>query len=418
MPISKYLGVVLAASLLSGCSAFDGVWSALAGGGPSTASGGRVIAIPTPKPDAALQPAIATGTTAPLPSPSITAAGASAPAPSIIPAGGAVRALPSSPSILPVATTTAAAPTVAAASGGPSAGTPQAQGLRAEVQRLQEDLGRQNTESQRLHQALAQDSASYYGTVATIHSRLQIGTTPGNPEVVAQWNLAQVALDRMSADIARLAVLSGESASDSALATQILDSIKAGGAGAGDQRQLQALESDTRTAQGQVRQLVDAIAQDITRQTAYLDNERTNLVGLLTAIKSGELYGKRLADGRYVAALSRTGVRRDAVLSGSSERKPLVVIRFRQPQVAYEDALYGAVKRALERRPSASFDLVAVAPVATTPAQVDANGRAAKRYAATVLHSLTEMGVPAERVSLSSTTSASVKNDEVQIYVR
>ena len=401
MPISKHLSIVLAASLLTGCSVFDTVWSTLAGGGSSSSSSGRVVAIPTPKPDASAQPVAATGTTVPVPA--------------IIPVGGAVHVEPSAPSIVALSGPNAGTPAAEATSGGATAGSLQPQGLRGEVQRLQADLGRQSGEIQRLHQSLAQDSASYYGTVATIHTRLQVGTTAANPELVAQWNMAQVALDRMSADIARLAVLSGESASDSALATQILDSIKAG---SGDQRQLQALEGDTRAAQGQEQQLVDAVAQDIARQTAYLDNERTNLVGLLTAIRSGELYGKRLSDGRYVAALKATDSRRDAILSGSSEQKPLVVIRFRQPQVAYEDALYGAVKSALQRRPSASFDLVAVAPAAATPAQVDANGRAAKRYATTVLHSLTDMGVPAERVSLSSTSSAQVKNDEVQIYVR
>jgi hypothetical protein len=385
MPNRKYLGVIAAASLLSSCSAFNGVWNTLSGGQDSTPSGGRVIVVPTPKAQATPQPMAAAA------SPSAVAVVAVAPA---------------------------APPAVAAAPSGSTVATPEAQGLRAELQQLHDDLARQNVEVSRLRQALSQDGASYYGTVAAIHGRLQMGITPGSPEVVAQWNLAQVALDRMSADIARLAVLSGESASDSALATQILDSVKTGGAGAGDQRQLQALEGDTRTAQGQIQQLVDAVAQDIARQTSYLDNERTNLIGLMTAIRSGELYGKRLSDGRYIAALNGTDPRRDAVLSGSTERRPLVVIRFRQPNVAYEDALYRAVKTALERRPSASFDLVAVAPVATTPAQVDANGRAAKRYAENVLRSLTGMGVPAERVSLSATTSAGVKNDEVQIYVR
>jgi hypothetical protein len=405
MPISKHLSIILAASLLSGCSVMDGVWSVLAGGGSSPQ--GRVTAIPTPKQGAAAQPVVAAGTTTPTPS--------------IIPAGGAVRPVTpaSTPSIVALSGPNAglsSSPAPAASNSGTAA--PPAAGLRGEVQRLQEDLGRQNGEIQRLHQVLAQDSASYYGTVATIHSRLQLGTTAGNPELVAQWNLAQVALDRMSADIARLAVLSGETASDAALASQILDRIKSGGAAAGDPRQLQALESDAKAAQGQVQLIVDAVAQDITRQTAYLDNERTNLVGLMAAIKNGELYGKRLSDGRYVAALNTRDPLREAVLSGSSGRKPLVIIRFRQPNVEYEEALYGAVKSALERRPSASFDLVAVAPAAATPAQVDANGRAAKRYAATVLRSLTQMGLPAERVSLASTTSAQVRNEEVDIYVR
>jgi len=35
-----------------------------------------------------------------------------------------------------------------------------------------------------------------------------------------------------------------------------------------------------------------------------------------------------------------------------------------------------------------------------------------------VLRSLSDMGLPADRVSLSATTSTSVQSNEVQIYVR
>jgi hypothetical protein len=102
----------------------------------------------------------------------------------------------------------------------------------------------------------------------------------------------------------------------------------------------------------------------------------------------------------------------------SGGRKPLVVIRFRRQNVAYEDALYNAVSRALERRPGAVFDVVAVAPVASSSSQVAVNSRAAKRDAESVLHTLTDMGLPAERVALSATTSANVASNEVEIYVR
>jgi len=100
------------------------------------------------------------------------------------------------------------------------------------------------------------------------------------------------------------------------------------------------------------------------------------------------------------------------------DRRPLVIIRFDRPNVSYEQALYGAVKRALERRPDANFDLVAVSPNAGSPAQVALHTDASKRNAANVVRSLTNMGLAADRISLSATTSASVQSNEVQIYVR
>jgi len=95
-----------------------------------------------------------------------------------------------------------------------------------------------------------------------------------------------------------------------------------------------------------------------------------------------------------------------------------VVIRFDRANVQYQQALYNAVNRALERRPGATFDLVAVAPNRGTPAQVTVNTNASKRNAETVLRSLNDMGLQNDRVRLSSMTSTSTDTNEVHVYVR
>jgi hypothetical protein len=94
------------------------------------------------------------------------------------------------------------------------------------------------------------------------------------------------------------------------------------------------------------------------------------------------------------------------------------VIRFDRPNVQYEQPLFEAVSRALDRRPSAGFDIVAVAPSGGSPSDVALNTSAARRDAETVLRSLTNMGLPPERVSLSATTSQSAQSPEVHVYVR
>src|SRR3546814_3887715 len=81
-------------------------------------------------------------------------------------------------------------------------------------------------------------------------------------------------------------------------------------------------------------------------------------------------------------------------------------------------ALYNAVSRALERKPNASFSLVAVSPKKGSPAQVALNTTAAKRDAEGVLRALTNMGLPPSRIALSAATSKTVESNEVQIYVR
>ena len=99
-------------------------------------------------------------------------------------------------------------------------------------------------------------------------------------------------------------------------------------------------------------------------------------------------------------------------------RRPLVVIRFDGPNVEYAQALYNAVSRALERRPSATFDLVAVAPNSGNVAQVTVAASTSKRNAESVLRSLSDMGLPLDRVRLSAMTSGRVAIHEVHIYVR
>jgi hypothetical protein len=107
-----------------------------------------------------------------------------------------------------------------------------------------------------------------------------------------------------------------------------------------------------------------------------------------------------------------------AELANTIDRRPLVTIRFYRLNVPYEEALYIAVSRALERRPDVVFDLVAVAPQLDDPSQIALHSQASKRNAEDVFRSLTSMGVPAERVSLSATTNATAQSNEVRIYVR
>lgn len=391
----SHLGVVVAALLLAGCSYADSVWSTLSGEDeepPKSTSAntgsGRVVAIPPSLAEANPQPTLSSNQPPALGTGNFT--------------------------VQPV---TPGSPT------GTFVGR-QVQQLRGDLQRLQDNINRHNSDLQQLRQQMAQDSATYFGQVGQINSRLQVGTTPGNPQLIAQWNQAQSALDKMNDDIAKLNSLSNQAASDSSLAAYILESVKAAyglqGAVDEDHRQLTQLENEVNRTVVLIDRLLNALSDDISRQSSYVSNERNNLVTLSVAIKNGELYGQSLANRAFSSAApaSTAALRATAPSAGGADRRPLVVIRFDKPNVAYEQALYTAVSRALERRPNAAFDLVAVAPNAGSAAQAALNTDASKRNAQNVLRSLTNMGLPADRVTLSATTSGTVHSNEVQIYVR
>ncbi|HLJ20630.1 MAG TPA: hypothetical protein VKU84_10545 [Stellaceae bacterium] len=293
--------------------------------------------------------------------------------------------------------------------------------LRGDLQRLQGNINQHNQELQQARQGMGSDAGSYYSLVASINSRLQIGTTPGNPQLVSQWTQAQSALGRLNDDITRLNTISNSAASDSALAAYILESVRAAyglqGAVDEDHRQLAILENDCNRTVVLIDRLLNDLSEDISRQSNYVSNERRNLTVLSLAIKNGELYGGSL-NNRAFASAAAPPQQIASATPAIAGRQPLMVIRFDRPNVAYEQALYSAVSRALDRRPGATFDVVAVSPAGGNPGMAALNTNTSKRNAETVVRSLTNMGLPPDRINLSATSSASAQGNEVQVFVR
>ncbi len=97
---------------------------------------------------------------------------------------------------------------------------------------------------------------------------------------------------------------------------------------------------------------------------------------------------------------------------------PLVVIRFDHSDVDYQQILYAALQQALQTRPGAAFSIVAVSPTRGTASSVQLAQTAAHRHAEDVLRSMTDMGVPASRLAVASSTDPSVASTEVRVFVR
>ena len=161
--------------------------------------------------------------------------------------------------------------------------------------------GRVGENAQRLAGLRAQNtqaSTAYHEAKAHITTRLQVGTTRGNPELVAEWNSAQAALDQISVNINAMNALGSDIANDSSTAHFTLDQITAtfnvSGAVDEDHRQLSVLEDETNQTIVLIDRLLRDVSEDVQRQTAYVGNERANLTTLASAIKNGELYGADL----------------------------------------------------------------------------------------------------------------------------
>jgi hypothetical protein len=289
--------------------------------------------------------------------------------------------------------------------------------LRNELQTLQKNIQTHNAELQDARVKTVQDSQRYHGTVAAINARLQVGTTPGNPILVQQFTNAQTELERISGDITLMNQLANRVAEDSTMSAYLQESTQAAfglsGAVDEDHAQLAILQDEVRRTVVMIERLLKEVSEDVRRQTTYLSTERANLNTLLAGVKTGEIYGQSLVNRTFrseQAAVSSAG--------SVTSRRPLVVIRFDRANVSYQQPLYNAVSRVLERRPNAAFELVAVTPNVGGPAQVAVNSGNSRRSAEQVLRSLTEMGLPASRISMSARTNAQAQSNEVHLYLR
>ena len=294
--------------------------------------------------------------------------------------------------------------------------------LRQELKRLQQSISNNNGLLQSLRGKIVANSQRYHGTIAAVNARLQVGTTPGNPILVQQFNSAQADLDRIAADITEMNALANRVSNNSTMSSFLSESARASftvsGAVDEDHRQLAILEDEVNRTDVLISRLLKEVSSDVRRQTNYIATERANLNLVSAAIRSGEIFGGSLVNKALASATAGRSGNIAARPMSTAGKRPLVVIRFDRAKVPYQQALYNAVSRVLERRPSAIFDLVAVAPTAGGTAKMALNSNKARRHAEEVLRALIEMGLPPARVAVSAKTLSAAKTNEVHVYLR
>lgn len=291
---------------------------------------------------------------------------------------------------------------------GPTAVGQKAAQFRSDFEKLKTNTQTRSAQLDTIREQTVRNVNAYHTLVGGIRSRLQMGSTPGNPELLAQWAQAQTQLTQIDADIATLNTLSAQVSGDAGTSSYLLENIRAAyglsGALEEDHRQLRLLEDEVNQNAIVLDRALQNLNGEINRQQQYVTTERTSLVQLAADVNTGQSFAaspRRAAPPRAAPNVSAQSF---------ADKKPLVVIRFDKADVAYEPALYQALSRALERRPDAVFDLVAVSPDGGNPA-------AARSNADAVFQSMTNMGLPAERVAMAAMGSNKATTPEVHIYV-
>jgi hypothetical protein len=295
--------------------------------------------------------------------------------------------------------------------------------FRADLSSIQNAISSHNNDFLRFKDLVDEQTSVYQGLSSAIRSRLQIGTTPGNPILVGQWNDAQRALEDIQNNVNNLQIVNNRVTADAALITHLQNAINSSffisGAIDEDHNQLKVLNDDVQRTQVLYSRLMDELEDKITREIQILNDERQYMKQLAEDVEIGKF-------GSRVSAPPTSGSQPSVQQTDDSKPKfdtvkiaplnydnAILVIRFDDTDFDYSTALFESISNALEQMPSASFEVVAVSPTGGASFADKARQRASD-----VFNKIVEMGVPSERLSLTSSNSTTAEAEEVHIYLK
>ena len=269
-------------------------------------------------------------------------------------------------------------------------------------------------------------ATEFYGTVAAINTKLQLGTTPGNPVLVRQYDQAQGELDNIEEYLREINLLNQKVNADAGVVALLKSTInkvlRLAGAIDQDHRQLEVLEDDVEKLEIDIARLINEITEEISRQSGFAKIENQNLLVMAVAIRNGEAMGTGILNRSFLAAqaLADAGPpdQQLDVPQVNITGLPLVVIRFDDPDINYEKTLFDAIGTTVDKKADATFGLVAVSPIGKNEGETRINASKVKKYAERVLRSLVSFGLPSKKVALTAKTSGDVVVPEVHIYVQ
>ena len=282
--------------------------------------------------------------------------------------------------------------------------------FRSELAQLQNAIRNNNAQLQQIRASVVNNALQYHKVVGMIEAKLQVGTTPGNPTMFGMLEGAQNNIQVMNANTNALNQLAARVSADAANTDYLVDAVRSSysisGAVDEDHRQLRILENEANQTSILMNSLLNEINNDIVRQKQYTSTANDNIAALSAAIKVGS-YGVNnvpLSTGKTVSP--HFGTQTQVVGSGS----PLFVAKLNKAGTKYKAGLKQAVDSARAKKPSVIFDIVAVSPAAGSSA-------AAKSNATQVFQDLIDMGVSADKITLSAKTG-DVASSEVRVFVR
>ena len=127
-----------------------------------------------------------------------------------------------------------------------------------------------NNDFLRFKDLVDEQTSVYQGLSSAIRSRLQIGTTPGNPVLVGQWNDAQRALEDIQNNVNNLQIVNNRVTADAALIVHLKNAIDSSffisGAIDEDHNQLKVLRDDVQRTSVLYERLMNELDDKVSRE--------------------------------------------------------------------------------------------------------------------------------------------------------
>ena len=262
---------------------------------------------------------------------------------------------------------------------------------------------------------------NYHSIVAAIAARLQIGTTPGNPVLLNQYEQAQTELAEVGAQGQNLVDVGNQIALFSTRVSYLLEQARSAkklrGAVDEDHRNLSSFQDALKRRSVDVLRILEDLNETVRRRDIFLAAERRRLTQLATAISVGESFGLGLG---ALGSLPAINDNENTELERRSDSipvspNPIAVFRINE-QENYEQNLFGAISATLDKAPQSRFTLVAVSSSAGNPSEQAERAANARNDVSKLINSLVSMGMPVDRISVSSLSVANIENTEVRLY--
>ena len=293
--------------------------------------------------------------------------------------------------------------------------------MQEEFNKLDADIKQGENSFEELKFNGIKSAENYHSIVAAIAARLQIGTTPGNPVLLNQYEQAQTELAEVGAQGQNLVDVGNQIALFSTRVSYLLEQARSAkklrGAVDEDHRNLSFFQDALKRRSVDVLRILEDLNETVRRRDIFLAAERRRLTQLATAISVGESFGLGLG---ALGSLPAINDNENTELERRSDSipvspNPIAVFRINE-QENYEQNLFGAISATLDKAPKSRFTLVAVSSSAGNPSEQAERAANARNDVSKLINSLVSMGMPVDRISVSSLSVANVENTEVRLY--